>query len=657
MNDAAIPAVTSLQADPCPRLRLRLLATTDLHGHLLPWDYYRDTPLDGFGLARVATLIRQARAEVENCLYLDNGDLIEGSPLAEYAVEAGGRSPAAMHPMVAALNALGCDAATLGNHEFSYGMAHLTASLAAADYPVVSANILALKGAGAAHDTPLFPPWAILDRSFADAGGGMHRVRIGVLGLTPPQVLDWDKAVLPPDLRARGMIETAQYYLPIIRACGADVIVALAHTGLGAAPQAGLQAGLQPGLQTDTGLGRHLPMDENVGLGLSALPGLDALVLGHEHQTYPQPVGGIAQSGLLGSVPVVMPGAYGSHLGVIDLNLIRSGSTWQIASARAECRAIAARGVQGQSVPLVAVDPDLALRAEPVHQAARQWMARPVGHSDVPLHSYFALARPNAMQALIADAQAEHLADILAGTDWDGLPILAAVAPFKTGGRGGPDHFTDVPAGPLQMRNAADLYVHPNRFAAIVLTGAQVRNWLERAASTYALLRAGGQDQPLLNPLVPATCLEMIYGLTYAMDLSAAAAFVSPTGSATGHAGRICDLRFGGAAVVDKMRFALATNSHRLGVLLGLLDGATPEVIADGTAQPGSRDVLLRHLGRRTANPVSGPPSWSFAPLPGTSVALDTSPAALPYLADLAAFSPENLGLTSDGFLRFRLHL
>ncbi len=650
-------AVQLRQSEPAATLRLRVLATTDLHGHLLPWDYYRDMPLDGFGLARVATLIRQARAEAENCLYFDNGDLIEGSPLAEYAIEAGAQAQPVPHPMIAALNALGCDAAALGNHEFSYGLGHLKASLLTANYPVLSANILTHKGMSASDDTPLFAPWAMLERSFTDTAGVEHILRIGLLGLTPPQMLDWDKAVLPADVRARDMVETARYYVPIIRACGADVVVVLAHTGLGAAAATGAQAGLQPGLQTATGLGRNLPMDENVGLGLSALPGIDALVLGHEHQTFPQPVGSTASSGLVGQVPVVMPGAYGSHLGIIDLDLIRADGIWRIDRAQAACRAIAARGVQGQSVPLVGVDPDLAARAEAAHQATRAWMARPVGRSDVPLHSYFAIATPTAMQALIAAAQAAHLADLVAGTVWQGLPILSAVAPFKTGGRGGPDHFTAVPAGPLHMRNAADLYVHPNHFAAIVMTGAQLRIWLERAASTYAHLRAGGQDQPLLNPAVPATCLDMIYGVTCLIDLSQPAAFVSPTGVATGHTGRIRDLRFRGTVVQDSMRFALATNSHRLGVMLGVMEGAGSEVIADGTGQPASREVLLRHLGRGTGTASTAPTAWAFSPMPGTSVVLDTSPDAVPFVADIAAFAPDDLGVTTDGFQRFRLHL
>ncbi|MGL4322186.1 MAG: metallophosphoesterase, partial [Paracoccaceae bacterium] len=194
-------------------LRLRILATSDLHANLLPWDYYLDRPLEGHGLARVASLLRAAKTEVGNCLFFDNGDLIEGSPLAEYAQHAAD-VPMGPHPMIAALNALGCDAATLGNHEFSYGMPYLQTVLRHAAYPVVCANILTAKGKDTSADVTLIEPWVILERQFEDMMEVQQPVRIGVLGLTPPQVLDWDRAVLQGAVQARDMVEAARYHIP-----------------------------------------------------------------------------------------------------------------------------------------------------------------------------------------------------------------------------------------------------------------------------------------------------------------------------------------------------------------------------------------------------------------------------------------------------------
>ncbi len=627
------------------RLCLRLLATSDLHAHLLPWDYYADEPLEGHGLAKLATLIGQARAQAANCLYFDNGDLIEGSPLAEYAFQAAVAGSMAVHPMIAALNGLGCDAATLGNHEFSFGTRFLKQALQAAAYPVVCSNILTRRGDVPADDIPLEQPWLMLVRDMVDDTGQAHRLRIGVFGLTPPQVLDWDRAVLDGSIEARGMVETAAQVIPVIRAAGADLVVALAHTGLGASGP--------------VGTGGHSGLAENVGRQLAGLAGLDALILGHEHLTFPPPPSDVPMACPEPAmpIPVVMPGAYGSHLGVIDLVLQRGADGWRVATGSAECRPIAARGAYGEPVALVAADAAVSAQAADSHDATRRWMASPVGHSAVPLHSYFAIAQPTAVQALVAAAQAAHLAEMVVGTPWEGMPILSAAAPFKTGGRGGPDYFTKVPSGPLQLRHAADLYVHPNRFAAIATTGAGLREWLERAAAAYMQVIPDRQDQPLLNPLFPATCLEMIAGLTYDIDLSAPARYDAPTGVLTGAPGRIRNLRFNGAPLAAGMQFALATNSHRLGVLLHIMQAEACTVIVDGTGSLGSRDVLLRHLARSHGPQAPPPMNWSFCAMPGTSVTLDTAPAALGHLSEIAGFAPENLGLTADGFLRFRLHL
>jgi 2',3'-cyclic-nucleotide 2'-phosphodiesterase / 3'-nucleotidase len=437
--------------------------------------------------------------------------------------------------------------------------------------------------------------------------------------------------VLAGTLQARDMVEAARQATVALRAAGADVVVCLAHTGLGDAEIAA----------------------ENVGAQLAQVAGIDALILGHEHRVFPEP----GHTGLLGGRPAVMPGAFGSHLGVIDLVLRRDKAGWRVAEASSACRPVATRGAFGEPIALVEPDRAMVAAASESHAGTRRWMTRQVGQTQVALHSYFAVAQPTAMQALIAEAQAAHLAEMVVGTRWADLPILSAVAPFKTGGRGGPEYFTHVAAGPVLLRHAADLYVHPNRFAAIAITGAGLREWLERAASAYTQVLPGVQDQPLLDPRFPATCLEMIAGLSYTINLSAAARYEAPTGRLIGGAGRIGNLRFNGKEVARDRLFALATNSHRLGVLQHIMGAGACEVIVDGIGSLGSRDVLVRHLARSHVAPLPSPMAWTFRALPGTSVTLDTAPAAVAHVADMMTFTPENLGLTEAGFLRFRLHL
>jgi 2',3'-cyclic-nucleotide 2'-phosphodiesterase / 3'-nucleotidase len=617
-----------------PTVALRLLATSDLHAHLVAWDYYADQPSDAVGLARVAALMAVARAEVRDCIYVDNGDLIEGNPLADHQA-AGGAGP--LHPMVAALNALGCDAATLGNHEFSHGMPYLRRALAGMQFPVVSANMLTRKGAAPCDDATLIPRSVILNRMVTDQAGTSHALRVGIFGLTPPQVLDWDGARIDEPLAARDMLEAGAHAIACLRAEGADLVVALAHTGLG-----------QPDGPA---------VAENVGLRLAGLPGLDALVLGHAHQVFPSAeFAGMAgvdlAAGTVQGVPAVMPGTHGSHLGVIDLALVQGPAGWRVARARAEARPIAMRDGCGRQRALVGDDPVLAALAAPAHRAVRDWMAQPIGWTDRPLHSFFALVDDAPMQRLIAGAQACHLRDALAGRAHEGLPILSAVAPFKTGGRAGPQHFTHIPAGPLLMRHVADLYCFPNVFAAMVLTGAQVADWLERAVSAYAQLVPGGVDQPLLDPAFPAFGIEMIAGVTYGVDLAAPARY-DAQGRQVAVGRRIRDLCHVGVPVAPDARFALATNSYRAGVVRRHAGGA--EMIA--ARGDSMRDILLRQIAAYQVVPPAPPAGWALLPQPGTCVVMDTSPLATDHIADLARFDPEPLGLTPAGFLRFRLHL
>ncbi len=625
-----------LYATLVPTVAFRFLATSDLHAHLMAWDYYADRPSDTVGLARVAALIAQARTEVADCLYFDNGDLIQGTPLADHQADA---PDAQMHPMVAALNALNCDAATLGNHEFSHGMGYLRRALAGMRFPVVSANMLTSKGDSPHQDATLIPPFVILDRQLRDQDGQLHPLRVGVFGLTPPQVLDWDGAQINEPLAARDMVEAARHTIAALRRAGADLVVALAHTGLGVANAA--------------------DGAENTGMMVAALPGLDALVLGHTHQVFPSAAfadvpGADIASGTLNGVPTVMPGNHGSHLGVIDLTLVRHETGWRVHHARAEVRPISTRNAAGQATALVADDPGMLALAAPAHRAVRDWMARPIGQTATPLHSFWALVDDTPMQRLIAAAQACHLRRIIADTPYADLPVLSAVAPFKTGGRGGPDHFTHIPAGPLLMRHAADLYVFPNTFAAVVLTGAEVATWLERAVSAYTRLLPGAGDQPLLDPAFPGFGIEMISGLTYAVDLSAPAMH-DPRGVLVNpHGGRIRDLCFDGAPIDPAAHFALATNSYRLGVVSALMPHK-PCVIATGTRT--TREILLGQIAAKPDLPAAPPPGWHLTAAPGCHGLIDTAPAALAYLKDVSRFHPQNLGLTQTGFLRFRLHL
>ncbi|NJS38821.1 MAG: hypothetical protein HC783_07160, partial [Rhodobacteraceae bacterium] len=302
-------------------LNLRLIATTDLHACLLPYDYCANRPVAGRSLSDISRQIAIARAEVPNSLLFDNGDFLQGNPLADYIATARRRRRA--HPVITAFNTLRYDAVTLGNHEFNYGLRFLRHALSQAHFPVVSANIATKLGKSPSRDETFVPPFVILNRSVTDEAGRRHTLRIGVIGFAPPQIEVWDRDHLEGHIRMRDIIASAKAWLPRLRARGADVIVALAHSGIGA-------------LEAEDGM-------ENAATALAALPEVDAVIAGHCHLTFPGP--GIETSpgvdpvrGLLAGKPAVMPGHSGSHVGVIDLALTRTTQgkrRWRVTAAEA----------------------------------------------------------------------------------------------------------------------------------------------------------------------------------------------------------------------------------------------------------------------------------------------------------------------------------
>lgn len=398
------------------RARLRVLATSDLHMHLLPFDYFAQRPALGLGLQGVAALIARHRAECGNCLLLDNGDFLQGNPLGDWLAQ----NPQEIHPMIEAMNRLGYDAVTLGNHDFNFGLRFLRQALAGARFPIVTSNArLPLRSSRT----------LLLRREFLCDDGVSRPVAIGVIGVMPPQTTQWD-AALALRMEVEDILAAAQQAVASLRAQGADLIVALAHSGISACSDA--------------------PFQENAATALAALDGIDGVISGHTHLVFPGPGHPDdrlidAKNGRLAGKPVVMPGFWGSHLGVIEYEIEGTASGWQIvtSSSRAEPVALAQGTVSGLSASVAAV-------AQRPHVAALRDLNRRIGRIETPLHSYFSYCGADAGMRLVAMTQRWHLRKMLArDARWRDLPILSAVAPFRSGGRGGPDHFTDVPAGPL----------------------------------------------------------------------------------------------------------------------------------------------------------------------------------------------------------------
>ncbi len=619
---------------------LRIMSTTDLHVHVYPYDYYGDRPSDSMGLSRTATLIEQIRAEAGNSLLVDNGDFLQGNPMGDYIAYERGMKDGDMHPIIEAMNVLGYDASTLGNHEFNYGLDFMMKVLAGANFPVVSANVV--KGALAAspRDDALFvKPYVIVDKQVTDGEGNSHIVKVGLIGFVPPQIMNWDKRHLEGSANARDIVATAAAWVPQMKEEGADIIVALSHSGISA-------EGASEGM-------------ENASLYLAAIDGIDALVTGHHHRVFPGDAYEAAQgldpvAGTLMGKPAAMGGFWGSHLGLIDLMLEKDGGGWRIAGSESGTRSIYSRDGRKYVPEVEDYQPVLDAVAK-THAETLEYIRRPVGETSAPLHSYFALVADDPSVQIVSQAQTWYVKEMMKGTEWEGLPILSAAAPFKAGGRGGPEYYTDVKPGPVAIKNVADLYLYPNTARAVLIDGATVKDWLERSAGIFNQVDEGATDAPLLNPEFPSYNFDVIDGVTYQIDLSQPSKY-SPKGELTNaDANRIVDLKFNGQPIDPNQKFVVATNNYRAGGggKFPGADGSTTIFVAPDT----NRDVIVRFIVEQgTINP-SADANWSFKPMPGTTVMFETGPAGAEHAAGVKGVDITPAGDGADGFAAYRIGL
>ena len=564
---------------------VRILATTDLHTNLVNYDYYQDKPVENVGLAKTAILIEEAKKENSNTILVDNGDTIQGTPLGTYKAIVNPVKEGEQHPMYAALQKLGFEVGTLGNHEFNYGLDYLKRVIESAGMPIVNANVVDPKTGAYIYD-----PYKIITKTFVDKTGHKTTVKIGVTGIVPPQILSWDKANLEGKVLVNDSVAAIKNIIPEMRKAGADITLVLSHSGIGD--------------------DKYEKGEENEGYQIASLPGVDAVVTGHSHAEFPSGNGtgfyekypgvdGI--NGKINGTPVTMAGKYGDHLGIIDLNLVYKNGKWSVVNSKGSIRKIYTKSKEA--------DERIKEIAKESHEGTVKYVRQQVGTTSAPITSYFALVKDDPSVQIVNNAQIWYAKRELAGTPEGSLPILSAAAPFKAGTRGDATAYTDIPAGPIAIKNVADLYLYDNVTAILKITGAQLKEWLEMSAGQFNTIDPSKKEaQQLINSSYRTYNFDVIDGVTYEYDVTQPNKYDREGKLLHPDASRVRNLKYQGKDVNPEQEFIVVTNNYRAnGKFPGVRDASLNRLLG-----LENRQAIINYiLEEKNINP-SADKNWRF---------------------------------------------
>lgn len=594
-------------------VNLRILETSDIHVNLMNYDYYQTKTDNKVGLVQTATLVNKAREEAKNSVLFDDGDALQGTPLGDYVANKikdpkNPVDPSYTHPLYRVMNLMKYDVISLGNHEFNYGLDYLNKVIEKTDFPVINSNVYKDDHDDKEeNDENYFKPYHILKKEVVDEAGQKQIVKIGVMGFVPPQIMNWDKANLEGKVKAKDIVATARIMVKKMQDEGADIIVALAHSGV------------------DKSEYKEANKMENASYHLATqVPGVDAVLMGHSHTEVKDVFNG---------VPVVMPGVFGSNLGIIDMQLKKVNGKWEVQKdqSKPQLRPIA----NSKGTPLVESDQKLVNEIKDEHQATIDYVNTPVGETKAPINSYFSLVQDDPSVQIVTNAQKWYVEQELKKPEYEkikDIPVLSAGAPFKAGGRNGATYYTDIPAGTLAIKNVADLYVYPNTLYAVKVNGAQVKEWLEMSAGQFNQIDpTKTEEQPLVNIGYPTYNFDILDGLKYEIDVTQPAKYDKDGKVVNANANRIVNMTYEGKPVADNQEFIVATNNYRGSskTFPGVSEG---EVIYQ--SQDETRQIIVKYMQETPVINPTADKNWTFKPIVADKLitTFDSSPNAQNYI-------------------------
>ncbi len=439
------------------RVQITIMATTDLHGNILPIDYYTNKP-DARGLAKAATIIKQARKDNPNILLLDSGDTIQGTPLAYFHNK---KNNAPHDPMMLAMSALHYDAMAVGNHEYNFGLKVLNKARSEAKFPWLSANTYKV-----GTDQTAYDPYLVKE---------INGVRIGILGLTTPGIPNWENIQNYAGLEFRDPVAEAKKWTTVLRERErVDLVVIIMHMGI----------------EEDLSTGQINPgqvANENAAVAIARqVPGVDVILMGHTHREVPD----VFVNGVLLS----QANAYARHVARVDVYLEKletSSARWRVAAKSA------------RTIPItdkVEADAEVSQLAAPYDRETQAWLGRVIGESSAELSAKDAQFRDSAILDLIHRVQLEA-----------GQADVSMAASFNPQAH--------IARGPVTVRDIAGLYVYENTLIVLEVTGQQLRDALEHSAKYFRAYVPNKTPADLVDEKIPGYNFDIAEGVTYDLDI------------------------------------------------------------------------------------------------------------------------------------------
>lgn len=513
--------------------KLSVLATTDTHSHVSLYDYFLEREMRVNGLIFAGSYIEKLKTENDknNCatIVVDNGDILQGNIMADYAAE----TKLEIHPVINMMNEIGYDVGTLGNHEFNYGLEYLAATSKQAVFPLVNCNVKYING------DYIVEPFHVVEKTFKDG----QTVKVGITGVVPEQIMMWDEAYLKDRVIVEDMYDALYQYTHQLKSIGCDVVIALMHTGLDQ-------------LQLDAkGI-------ENQVYRLAGIDTIDAFVFGHTHQAFPgndyHNIPNVdAIKGKIFNAYGVQPMCFASHLGRIDLELERTEHGFKVIDGNSSVIELKSSNVE-INTHLIDVN-------ENAHHGVLNYVKQPIGMTEHAHDSYFAQVGTSTVVEVIAKAGKYAIEQMINNHQLKlaSSNIISTSAPIKAG-RDGVNDYIEIDSGELTLKDAINIYRFPNKMSAVNVSGRILREWVEWSVSCYNTIDSEFmlKDNKSTAPGFPSYNMDIFYDLNYCIDLSREARY-SSVGEKINDTYRIKDLTYLNQPVTDDQQFTVLTTDYR----------------------------------------------------------------------------------------------